>query len=333
MTFGRESSLTHNQRQESVPAMEQIFATAWPGAFASTEKADVVVAERKQDHLSLSPLYPEDHEFGRDYPSRKTSPLVHRRMLALVKHEPESPFEDYLVVRDETQTTEAQAVNIHLQARGAVQKGNLILADGQWDMDMAVYVAEATDLTVEHRAWWYSDIWMLTPGEEYELRAGESLTAWTTRLDALKREHGVDSLPLPGWKPQWKAGRDASNPYLDRIAESEGRALIPPPGWTDTWMYGEYQHWLRLNTAPGTPVLWVLYPYPKGSEPPTFESIANGTGVRITHKGKSEEVFLATDPDSSVLGQAVLRRNGKNQVLLGPDAVPELGAIQKRPLP
>jgi hypothetical protein len=333
MTFGREGSLTHNKSQRSIQAMEQISATAWPGAFASGEFADVVVAEREQNGLSMDPLYPKDHEFNRKYPYRETDSIVHRRFLTLVKHETNSPFTDYLVVRDETRTSERQAVNIHLLARDAVQNGNLILADGQYDMDMAVYVAQASGLKVEHRSWSYEDEWMIGPGTEYEYRIGESTEDWAKRMEALKKKHGVDSIPLPGWKPEWKGGKEAeSKAWLSLIHESEGKALTPPPGWNANWMYGEYQHWLRLNTDPGTPVLWVLYPYPKGSQPPTFESLDNGTGVRVTLNGKSEEIWLSTTPSSGVNGQAVIRRNGKTEVLLTPNTVPELGAIPHKPL-
>lgn len=332
MTFGREGSLTHNKRQESISAMEQIFATAWPGAFAATAEADVFVAERTQSGLGMTPLYPDDHEFGRAYPNRETDTIIHRRFISMIKHPEKSDFQDYLVVRDETQSKEAQALNIHLLAREAKQEGNLILANGQYDMDMAVYVAQATDLTVEHRAWWYEDEWMTTPGDEYTIRSGENIAEWDKRMDALMRKHNVDSLPLPGWKPAWKSGRDAPNPFIGLINDTEGKAMIPPKNWKASWMYGEYQHWLRLNTAPGTPILWVLYPYPKGTEPPKFESINNGSGVRVTVNGQSEEIWLGTQTEAPEAGQAVLRRNGKTQVLLPANQVPALGQIPQQPL-
>lgn len=334
MTFGREGGLNHNKRDASIPAMEQIGASAWPGAFAGTDDADVLVAERQQSGLTMSPIYPRDHEFNRRYPRRDTDPIVHRRFITMVKHESDSAFNDYLVVRDETQNRERQQVNIHLLARDARQEGNLILADGQYDMDMAVYVAEATGLKVEHRAWWYRDSWMLSPGKEYEYRPGESRADWAARMDQLKREHGVDTLPLPGWKPQWKNEntQHKAERWQDLIKETDGKALLPPPGWSAQWMYGEYQHWLRLHTDPGTPVLWVLYPYPKGSEPPAFETLDDGTGVRVTLNGESEDIHLATTPADGVPGQAVLTRGGTPRTLLSNDAVPALGLIPEKPL-
>ncbi|GEM_PF-2112842 len=332
MTFGRNGTLKHNKRNDSVKAMEEMGADAWPGAFASSEDIDVFVAERKQSGLTMRPIDPGDSEFGRQYPYRKTAPLVHRRFTAFVKHPVKSDFSDYLVVRDETQSEERQQVNIHLLARSAKQEGNLILADGQYDMDMAIYVAEATDLEVEHLSWWYSDQWMTSPGDEYTIREGESMEDWDRRMAAFMKQNKVKSLPLSGWKPAWKGGKDAPNPYTGLIAKTNGKALIPPKGWTGTWMYGEYQHWLRLHSKPGTPIMWVLYPYPKGTKPPSFEPLADGSGVRVTLNGKSEEIYLSTTPASGQKGQAVFSRNGKEQVLLASDAVPALGQIPKKPL-
>lgn len=335
MTFGREGTVLHNQRQERVPAMEQIFSTAHAGAFGSTDEMDVFVAERRSNSVSMTPIYPEDHEFQRNYGSREVSPIVHRRYLALVKHPEGSPFTDFIVVREETRSQEAQAVNVHLLTRELSVDGNLIQATGQHKMDMALYVADATDLNVDVRHWWYTDTWMRSPGEEYTIRPGESQAEWAARMQALKRQHGVDTLPLPGWEPRWR-GRETDEDWRrwDRLLrETEGRAIIPPPGWTGPWMYGEYQQWVRLNTAPGTPVLWVLYPYERGTERPTFETLAGGAGVRVSLGGVSQEIFLGTDPADGLAGQAVIRRNGRESVVLAADAVPALGNIQDRPLP
>ncbi|MCC5847188.1 MAG: hypothetical protein JJU29_03765 [Verrucomicrobia bacterium] len=335
MTFGREGTVRHNQRNANVQGMEQIFSTANAGGFGSSEFADVFVAERRSNSVNMTPLYPEDHEFGRSYEGREVSPIVHRRLISMVKHEEGSPFADYLVVRDETQSEEAQAVNIHLLSRELSVDGNLITATGQHKMDMALYVAEATDLKIDQRHWSYSDSWMMSPGEQYTFRVGETMDEWAARMEALKREHGVDSIPLPGWKPAWRPGRqepEAWQAWRKLIEESDGKALIPPPGWTETWMYGEYQQWVRLETAPGTPVLWVLYPYERGTPQPTFETLANGTGVRVTLNGVSDEIFLATNPAEGIPGQAVIRRNGVERILLETEEVAPLGEIPNIPL-
>ncbi|TVR17528.1 MAG: hypothetical protein EA401_00385, partial [Planctomycetota bacterium] len=309
MTFGNEGHVRHNDRNENVAAMEQLFSTAWPGAFVTTDGIDVVVAERRGNSVTMSPVDPYDYEFQRRYPSRNVDAIVHRRYLAMVKHDKDSAMHDYLVIRDETVSSIPQAVNIHLLASESTVDGNLITARGQHDMDMAVFVAEATDLQIDNsRSYWYGDSWMKHPGEEYTIRVGESITEWEGRMQQLMAEHGVDSLPLPGWSPRWGQDHPDHAAWHELREATDGKAMIPPPGWSETWLYGEYQHWLRLNTAPGTPVLWVLYPYKKGEEQPSFESLADGTGVRVSLGDEVQEIYLATDPAEGVAGQAVIRR-------------------------
>lgn len=337
MTFGREGRVRHNARDEMVHGMEQIFGTAWAGGFGASEEGAVFVAERESNSVTMTPIFPEDHEFSRNYESRQVDPIIHRRFTAMVKHPEGSQWNDFLVVREETQSTSAQAVNIHLVARESTVDGNLIKATGQYGMDMTIYVAEATDLEIDNERYWsYSDPWMLHPGEEYTIRPGESFADFDTRMAALKAEHGVENLPLPGWSPRWRGGRDETQPdfvsWRNLLQETNGKALMPPSGWNKTWLYGEIQHWIRLNTRPGTPVMWVLYPTDPGEEAPTFESLADGTGVRLTLNGESQEIYLATNPTEGVAGQAVLRRDGQETVLIPLDAVPALGEIERRPL-
>ena len=59
----------------------------------------------------------------------------------LVKHGANSKLADYLVVRDETQTTEPQQLNIHLLVRDLKQDGALFRGTGQWDTDALVFIA------------------------------------------------------------------------------------------------------------------------------------------------------------------------------------------------
>jgi len=47
------------------------------------------------------------------------APIVHRRLLALVKHPEGGPIADYLVVRDETAGDQPGQINIHLLGREA----------------------------------------------------------------------------------------------------------------------------------------------------------------------------------------------------------------------
>lgn len=339
MTFGVEGQVRNNTRNENVPGMEQVFGSAWAGGFATTSAADVFVSERKASHVTMTPLYPEDHEFQRQYDSREVGSLVHRRYIMMVKHPVGSAFTDFLVVRDETVSAIPQAVNIHLLARESAVDGNLIRASGQYGVDMDVFVADATDLKIDNtRSWSYSDNWMLTPGTEYEYKPGESQAEWASRMDALKKKHNVKTLPLPGWAPRWRGGgsRGDQNPefiaWQKLIKESGGKAMMPPPGWSEKWMYGEYQTWIRLESKPGTPILWVLYPYEKGTTPPTYEALANGTGVRVTLGGKSQEIYLSTDPADGIPGQAVLRRDGQEEVLFAPGTIPPIGQIKRQPL-
>jgi hypothetical protein len=68
-------------------------------------------------------------------------------------------------------------------------------------------------------------------------------------------------------------------------------------------MYGEYQKWLRIETTPGTPITWVLYPYEKGTTPPTIESTPSG--VKITSGKSTDEITFTED------NIATLTREGK----------------------
>ncbi len=79
--------------------------------------------------------------------------------------------------------------------------------------------------------------------------------------------------------------------------------MMPPPFWNDSWMYGEYQKWLRIETKPGTPITWVLYPYEKGSEPPAIERTESG--VKVLSGNSTDEINFTAD------GTASLTRDGK----------------------
>ncbi len=330
MTFGKGGVVRHNRRKEAVAAMEQLYDTAWVGAFASTEDADVVVAERSGNSLTLQPVDPHDHEFGRRYPSRKVDPIVHRRFLAMIKHAPDSKLTDYLVVREETRAKVGQQVNLHLLAREAKVDGDTIRCPGQWDTDMLVKVVEAKNLNVDVRQWHYYDEYMYGP-MDYAIRPGESMQAWEARMKKLMADNGVDSLPLPGWEPTWQPP-EQSGDWFERIDKTGGKALMPPPGWTGKWLYGETQVWLRMHTSPGSDVLWVLYPHKRGTDEPTIESIAGGRGVRVTLGDEVEQIYLATEPAEGTGGQMVLVRDGKEHVLLKNNQVPPLGQIPHKPL-
>jgi len=291
MTFGRLGTVRHNQRDVAVEAQEQIGSSGKVLAFGEGQAGDAIVAERRSRGVTLSPIDPHDAEFSRRYPSRQTGPIVHRRTLALIKHSADHPMTDYLAVRDQTLSDEPQQLNLHVLAADAKIDGNTVHLTGQWDKDIVIYFADATDLDIAVRQWHYKDEWMTSPGDEYTIRPGESIEDWRHRMEKLMADHDVDSLPLPGWQPKWQNPKE-SGEWFKLIEETEGKALVPPPYWNEKWMYGEYQVWLRCATQPGTPITWVMYAYPRGTPPPTFEPVADGRGVKVSLAGKSETVMF-----------------------------------------
>jgi len=103
-----------------------------------------------------------------------------------------------------------------------------------------------------------------------------------------------------------------------------GKAVVPPdfePG-EGPWRRGELQQWVRVRARPGQAFLAVLYPYPKGREPPTFEPLADGRGVRVRLAGEREAVYLASEPPKEAGGQAVVRRGKERTVVLQPTVNP-----------
>jgi hypothetical protein len=257
MTFGYAAPVKAAGDEKAVPAQEQLFGAARVLAFTNTPAADLVVAERTGHRLALTPLEPNDTRFGYEYPSRSVPPITHRRHLVLVKHAG-GPLADYLVLRDETNSTEPQQLNIHLLARDVHREGPLIRAAGQWDTDALVFLAQITEKQFEVRHWYYYDEWMNGPGQ-------------------YKKKGDVES-------------EAANAAWLKKIQDTHGAALIPPVGWKDKWLVGEYQKWLRLETAPGTPTLWVLYPQKHGTAAPQFQ--VDGAIVRVTLGNAVDEILL-----------------------------------------
>lgn len=258
MTFGRTvENFRHIGEDKEVLAKEEIGGVAKVLAFASTPDADLSVAEISADRLTLRAVYPEDAKFQYGYPQRDAPVrITHRRLMTLVKHPTASPLNDYLVIRDETRSADAQQLNIHLLTRDIQRDGNIFRGVGQLDADVTLFFADVPIENVEIGRWWYFDEWMRGPGQ-YGDRNSDENKAWA-----------------------------------QKIRESDGRALIPPEGWKDKWQVGEYQQWLRIHTRPGTPALWVMYPRKKGEPEPRFESIDGGKGVRVT-LGDAVEVIRA----------------------------------------
>lgn len=286
ITLGQSGRVKHNARNEEVAAIEQPFGPADVVTFQTTPTADLVVAERKITALSMSPLDPHDSEFNRSYPERKIDAL-HRRTLLLAKQPAGSPLSDYLVVRDDIQTTEPQQVNFHLLARDARVDGATIRLTGQWDQDILVKVVESTGLKVGVRRWQYIDEHMAPP-EPYLPQPGESADAWAKRL-------GPD-IPAADWKPTYlKREQLADNEkrWHDLIESTNGAALMPPPGWKSTWTYGEVQQWLRIESAPGTPLVTVLYPTKRGTPEPTITR--EGDVIVIQSGNATDRIAIGKD--------------------------------------
>ncbi|HUX01505.1 MAG TPA: hypothetical protein VMY35_11055 [Phycisphaerae bacterium] len=121
---------------------------------------------------------------------------------------------------------------------------------------------------------------------------------------------------------------EAAEVTLDRWSwPTRGEEALIPEGFRigeDRWREGELQQHLRVGAAPGRPFLVVLYPYRRGEAVPAFESLADGRGVRVVLGKVAEEVYLATEPADGAAGQAVVRRAGRDTVLLGPTDLPPL---------
>jgi len=155
MTFGRGGTVRHNARKEDVEAWEQIDATARMLRFREG-RISYAVAERRGGRLRMSPILPRDAEFARGYPTRTVEEIVHRRTVALVGHDGDSPLRDYVVVRDRTRSPVPQQLNLHLFAREVEEVGDGVWrARGQLHRDCTVHLVAADDFEVERRHWAY----------------------------------------------------------------------------------------------------------------------------------------------------------------------------------
>ncbi len=334
MTFGARGTLKSNKGGPDIRTQEEITGTAFVGAFVATPVADVTAAERVNQDLLQYPIEPTD-EFGRGWPTRKAAtPIIHRRFTMLVKQPKGSPLQDYLVVRDETQSEEPQQINLHVLARDAVAGARGVSFVGQWDKDAELHLVEASEAKIEMSRWFYHDEWMLSPGDEYIAQAGESTADWAARMAALKSEKGWSAIPGPDFKERFKRSGKAVVPgvaedaklaeaWEKQIHDSDGRVLSPPPGWSKPWRWGEIQQWARISTKPGTPVLWALIPRPVGGPVATVERLADGHGLRVTLGAAVDEIICSSERGVQ------LTRGGATTVLLKPGDLPALGAIPR----
>ncbi len=303
MTFGQARPFTHQGDGVAVPAQEQATSAARLAAFASTPVADAAVGEMAAASLVLSPIEPGHAKFQYPYPTRAIPRLVHRRFQVLVKHPAGSRLADYLVIRDETISREAQQTNLHLLSRAVQVVGNRIRAEGQGEADIDVFLATPTAPVVTLGRWFYCDEHMSGPGKWKLSGKGHD----PIQQQASDVEHAA-----------WIAG----------IHASDGRSLIPPKGHQGKWEVGEYQQWLRIDTAPGQALTWVLYARRRGEAEPAFTILSDGAGVAVTVGGETDEILLGTTPKDGVAGQVVVRQGGRETVVLGPTALPPLGMVE-----
>ncbi|HOK04618.1 MAG TPA: hypothetical protein PLN24_05145, partial [Victivallales bacterium] len=312
LTFGKEGKIKHNQTNNDIRALEQDFGIGKISYFKTSPYADIIVAEKSSDTLLMSPIFPEDAEFGRTYPSRKTSPMLHRRWFALIKHENKSKIGDYIVVYDETKAQEEKAINIHLLSRFTEQKGNIFKSSGQYDKDFIVFIASELSPKCEIRGWGYIDEFMASPGKEYELKPGETQQDYVKRMEKIGK-----SLPIGNWTPKWEKDED----WQKLAIETNYQSLIPPPNWKESWMYGEYQQWLRIIPDQNKATLWCLYAFDKGSQEPQITATENGNGIKIYLNELSEEVIINPVGKN---GQFILKQNEKENILIPTGTIPSL---------
>ena len=320
-TFGKSGKIKHNGSRGMVDAVEQGFGTARVGAFVSSPIADLIVAERVANGLSMTPVDPHDAEFQRKYPYRKTEELVHRRTLLFVKHKESSPFEDYIVVKEDFKNTkEKQQINLHFLGREIIQKENSFTIPGQYEKNIQLEVVHSTGIKADFRHWEYFDEWTKPP-VEYLIRKGESLSDYDARMAKLANDNGQKFLPLKNWEMS-HTNRDGlgenTKLWHDLAHSTKGRALIPPKNWNSTWTYGEAQQWLRLDTTPGSSLIYIIYPHKPGKK----ATISSKNGViEVKVEGKKEQISFADsikvktdDNEVELLKQSELKGLGKLSV-------------------
>ncbi len=150
------------------------------------------------ERLTLTPVEPGDAKFQYPYPKRVVARIVHRRFQLLVKHPPGSQLEDYLVIRDETISAEAQQTNLPLLARYVLQDGALRRATGQYDADISLYLASDAAPKAEIDRWSYYDDAMNGPGLYHQARNAASDAANAAWIRAHPRQRWRRAHPAGG---------------------------------------------------------------------------------------------------------------------------------------
>ena len=276
LTFGNSGTIRTNEGNREVEAMEQAFGRSKCVLFKTSKPIDIFVSEKTTQGVALSPVKPEDAEFQRNYPSRDTEPITHKRVFALVKPSGAS-LNDFAVVRDIVDSSEPFQLNLHLLGRDLTELApGLYRSEAQVERNgkpanIYVYVSQAEQIQkFESRVWYYWDVWMVS--------------------DKIKQSQYLEQKELDdpnGPAKQW----------AKQIAQSNGSALMVPKGWKSTWTYGEIQQWLRLYFKPETKqVTYVIYAADKKGNQPVFQTQEDG-GIKVSIGNQSHVVNLDQELD------------------------------------
>lgn len=102
---------THNKVSFGLSASSPVARMM---AYESTPEADLAVAENVNESLQIMTRPYASARSLWDYPPLRTAPKTNRRLVLFVKHPEESPFADYLVIRDELSGTIRDKLNPEL---------------------------------------------------------------------------------------------------------------------------------------------------------------------------------------------------------------------------
>lgn len=229
---------------------------AVPRAFATSDAADVFVADERTWRMSHVPMLPhETVKPGYEYPTTtlpEDSPWVMRRFVMLVKHDPaSSKLADYLVVRDEIRSPKPVWQNLHVLTRSIERQGErAFFFPGQLDADLTLHVFGTTPDRVEQRRWGWG-------GKSSERRKVK--------------------------------GKEYEAEYLGQVIPEH----FTPGTWNAA--AGEQSRWLRLRARQGkSDWLLVLTPHRRGMEAPQVQPLGKNT-VRVSFGDESETIHLCTD--------------------------------------
>lgn len=246
-------------------------------AFATSQAADVFVADEQTRRISHVPMQPHQTvKPGWEYPTTfllEDKPWTMRRYVMLVKHDPSRcQIVDYLVVRDEISSPQEVWWNLHILARDIWRNGQVMSFTGQLGVDVNVHFISPKLDKIEKRQWGWS-----------KERTKGSLKNWKEKQ--YEQEHFGHYIPDDFERGTWGRSFEHS---------------------------GEMGKWLRVHAEAGrTNWLVILMPYLRGQEEPKIEKLS-ATSARVSVGQESEVIHLGTEG----MYQAAIERYGKPVVLL-----------------